>query len=95
MVQINHDAFNGINDITSVTIPASVTTVGSAAFLSTSLTSVTFEESDQPLELYKAFGHVDSAPTITINRSIQTNDEENVIWKFSCQRLKKEIPLQI
>ncbi|MBO4268903.1 MAG: leucine-rich repeat domain-containing protein [Bacteroidaceae bacterium] len=49
---IGGDAFNGCTGITSISIPASVDSIGEWAFSNTGLTEVRFEDCDNPVRLW-------------------------------------------
>ena len=75
VIAIGSSAFSDCNGLTSVTIPASVTSIGSSAFASSDLTSVTIPESVTTIGK-KAFSGCTSLTSITIPESVTTIGEE-------------------
>ena len=69
---IAHGVFNGNETITSISIPSSVTSIGTASFSGcTSLTTVTFGENSQLESIgNEAFSHCTSLASVTIPSSV-------------------------
>ena len=88
MITIGSAAFSGCDELTSVTIPNSVTTIGCAAFYDCSgLTSVTIPNSVTTIG-EKAFSGCVELTSVTIPNSVTTID----INAFAgCSRLKEVI----
>lgn len=69
---IGKEAFISISNLTSITIPASVKTIGENAFQWSGLTSVTFETGSQLTTIGKSAFYKTGLPSITIPASVTT-----------------------
>ncbi len=69
---IGEDAFNNCSGLTSVTIPNSVTSIGSYAFARTGLTSVNIPNSVTEIGGYGAFIGCSGLTSVTIGNSVTT-----------------------
>ena len=70
LTQIEEDAFTGTNTLESISLPASVTSIGAYAFYETYLKSVTFAEESQLTEIGEAAFCETSIQTITVPSSV-------------------------
>ena len=76
VISIDYDAFYGCRELTSVTIPNSVTSIGSEAFYACSgLTSVTIPNSVSSIN-YRAFWNCSSLSSIDIPQSVTKIGDE-------------------
>ena len=79
---IGNNAFRGCQDLTSVSLPNSITTIGAQAFYSSGLTSVNIPESVTTIGDY-AFAYSDNLISATIPSSI-TSMGNSVFYDCTC-----------
>ena len=103
---IGANAFNG-SHITEITIPASVETIGAAAFYDTALTSIVFEDGTAPLTIGETGAAIDESDSIyqsasyyavfggTSIASISLPGRLSTIGDFAFASLEADTPIAI